>query len=302
MTLASLPRQQRWMPIAALAVMLFCAGGAAADEGQTATVKPMDRIEAAPARLHGVDVREQLGTTLPGDLNLITAEGAAVKLADLQPKDRPLILTFNYSSCPMLCSLQLNGLVEGLRGIDRVIGRDFELLTVSLDPAEDPARLSAMKDRYIKQYLAGKNASAEQAEAVRRGWVFARGNEATIKAITGRVGFSYGYNEERKEYVHPAAIVFLTPSGNVARYLYGIEYHPRTLSLSVVEVSEGKVGGSMDKLLLYCFHYDETEGRYAPVAMNIMRVGGGLTALTLGGVLAAFWMRESRKNKPLPIG
>jgi protein SCO1/2 len=281
---------------------LVCAVTLLGSSTAMANVQAADRTEAAPTRLQGVDVTERLGTSLPVELELTTAEGARVHLGDLQPKDRPLILTFNYSNCPMLCSLQLNGLVEGLRNIDRAVGRDFELLTVSLDPAEDPARLSAMKERYITQYLAGKNATAAQLEETRRGWHFAHGNEATIKAITGRVGFSYGYNEERKEYVHPASIVFLTPSGNVARYLYGIEYHPRTLSLSVVEVSEGKVGGSMDKLLLYCFHYDETEGRYAPVAMNIMRVGGSLTALTLGGVLAVFWMRESRKNKPLPIG
>jgi protein SCO1/2 len=281
---------------------LWCVVAVLGSSDASANVQAADRTEAAPTRLRGVDVTEHLGVRLPGELELTTAEGARVRLADLQPKDRPLILTFNYSNCPMLCSLQLNGLVEGLRNIDRVLGRDFDLLTVSLDPAEDTARLLAMKDRYITQYLAGKNASPGQVEATRRGWHFAHGNEATIKAVTGRVGFSYGYNEERKEYVHPASIVFLTPSGNVARYLYGIEYHPRTLSLSVVEVSEGKVGGSMDKLLLYCFHYDETEGRYAPVAMNIMRVGGSLTALTLGGVLAAFWMRESRKNKQLPIG
>lgn len=301
MTLTRSNRCFRWIPTSVLAGVLFC-GAVLWGSVATANVQAADRTEAAPARLQGVDVNEQLGTTLPGELELITAEGAQVHLADLQPKDRPLILTFNYSNCPMLCSLQLNGLVEGLRGVDRVIGRDFELLTVSLDPAEDPARLSAMKDRYIAQYLAGKDATPAQIAETRRGWHFAHGTEATIKSITGRVGFSYGYNEERKEYVHPASIVFVTPSGNVARYLYGIEYHPRTLSLSVVEVSEGKVGGSMDKLLLYCFHYDETEGRYAPVAMNIMRVGGGLTALTLGGVLAVFWMRESRKNKPLPIG
>jgi protein SCO1/2 len=296
MSLAHLSRCFRWIPTSVLAGVLLCGRLAMANVSQA------DRTETAPARLQGVDVVEQLGTTLPGELELITAEGARVHLADLQPKDRPLLLTFNYSNCPMLCSLQLNGLVEGLRNIDRTIGHDFELLTISLDPAEDPARLSAMKERYVSQYLAGKNAGPAQLDETRRGWHFAHGSEATIKAITQRVGFSYGYNEERKEYVHPASIVLLTPSGNVARYLYGIEYHPRTLSLSVVEVSEGKVGGSMDKLLLYCFHYDETEGRYAPVAMNIMRVGGGLTALTLGGVLAVFWLRESRKNKPLPIG
>ena len=97
----------------------------------------------------------------------------------------PVILTLNYSNCPMLCSLQLNGLVEGLRNIDRTIGRDFELLTISLDPAEDPTRLAAMKERYVSQYLAGRNAGPAQLEETRRGWHFAHGSEATIKAITG---------------------------------------------------------------------------------------------------------------------
>lgn len=96
--------------------------------------------------------------------------------------------------------------------------------------------------------------------------------------------------------MHPAALILSTPTGHIARYLYGIEYHPRTLSLSLVEAAQGKVGSSVDRLILFCFHYDETEGRYAPMAMNIMRVGGGLTALGLSLFLGSYWLRQLRRR------
>lgn len=255
-----------------------------------------DRVEPKPERLQQVDIVEQLGATLPTDLQFITAEGETMRLQQLLSSAHPVLLTFNYSDCPMLCSLQLNGFVDGLRQVERRLGKDFTVLTVSLDPQQDAQRLQEMKARYLAQYL-GKEADALTQDAAQRGWHFVRGDRASIAALARAVGFSYTYNEARDEYLHPAAVMMINPSGHIARYLYGIEYHPRTLSLSIVEVSEGKVGGSMDRLLLYCFHYDESEGRYAPMAMNIMRLGGGLTALTLGGVLAVFWRRESRKNK-----
>jgi protein SCO1/2 len=256
----------------------------------------LDRTENKPARLQGVDVTEQLGAALPKDLPFTSAEGQAVRLGDFLSGDHPVLITFNYSKCPMLCSLELNGLVAGLAQIDREIGRDFQMITISLDGKEDPQRFSAMKDRYVSQYLSARTTVAH-AQSVRQGWHFLRGDDAAINAVTSVAGYRFSYNEARGEYLHPAAVALITPSGKIARYLYGIEYQPRTLSLSLVEVSEGKIGGSMDKLLLYCFHYDETEGRYAPVAMNIMRVGGGVTAIALGGTLAGFWLRESRKAK-----
>jgi protein SCO1/2 len=279
--------------LVALAALAFAPLGNAVAAPVTAA-QQKDRSEARPERLQQVDVKEQLGSSLPTELQFISSEGQAQKLADLLPTDKPLLLTFNYSDCPMLCSLQLNGLVDGLRKVDdRRLGKDYELLTVSLDPKEDPQRLSAMKDRYVSQYLLG---AKDDPKSVRDSWHFVRGDAASIGALAKAVGFSYNYNEARDEYLHPAAVMLINPSGKVARYLYGIEYHPRTLSLSVVEVSEGKVGGSMEQLILYCFHYDESEGRYAPVAMNIMRVGGSDTALALGGVLAGFFAREKRKK------
>jgi protein SCO1/2 len=187
----------------------------------------------------------------------------------------------------MLCSLQLNGMVNALKSIDWTAGDEFEIVTVSLNPAEKPEQAKRTKERYVSQY--------GRPDAV-RGWHFLTGTEAEIQALAGALGIEYGYNEKRKEYVHPAALAITTPTGHIARYLYGIEYLPKTLRLSLVEASQGKIGTSVDRIILFCFHYDETEGRYAPVAMNIMRLGGGLTALGLGGFLSAFWLRQWRKR------
>jgi protein SCO1/2 len=201
----------------------------------------------------------------------------------------PTILTLNYSDCPMLCSLQLNALVDGMRQLDLTLGKDYQVVTVSLNPKETFERARKTKTRYFTQY--------GRADAPSDGWKFLTGSEANIKAVARTLGFSYGYNEKRDEYVHPAAFVIATPAGVVARYIYGLEYHPKTLRLSLVEASEGKIGSSVDRLILYCFHYDASEGRYAPVAMNIMRVSGSAGALALGGLLAGLWRNERRRKR-----
>jgi protein SCO1/2 len=200
----------------------------------------------------------------------------------------PIILTLNYSDCPMLCSMQLNGVVQAMKQVDWTAGKEFRVVTVSLDPTETPDRARKTKARYLTQY--------GRPEAT-GGWHFLTGSEANIRAVADAIGFRYGYNEKREEWVHPAAISIMTPDAVIARYLYGIEYHPKTLRLSLVEASEGKIGTTVDRLILYCFHYDETEGRYAPVAFNIMRVGGALAVVLLGGFLGALWLNERRRKK-----
>ena len=245
------------------------------------------RKEAAPKRLGGIDIIEHLDSPLPLGLEFTDTSGQAVTLSRYVRGARPVIFTLNYSDCPMLCSLQLAGLSEVLGKLDRALGRDFEIVTVSLNPEETSERARQTEARY----------RAEGGDvAGRSGWHFLTGTKANIDSLADALGVVYGYNEQRREYVHPAALIISTPSGRVSRYLYGIEYHPKTLSLSLVEAAEGKIGSSVDRLILYCFHYDESEGRYAPAAMNIMRVGGGLTAVALGGFLGSFWFRQSRRR------
>jgi protein SCO1 len=247
-----------------------------------------DRTEDLPKRLQGIDVEEKLEAKLPASVTFRNDAGRTVQLGDYFDGTVPVILTLNYSSCPMLCSLQLNGLVDALAQVDWTLGKDYRVLTVILDPEETLERTGETKARYIKQYGRAEGAS---------GWHFLTGKEADIRAVADAIGFSYGYNEARGEYIHPAAVAMLTPDGTIARYLYGIELHPKTVHLSLVDVADGKIGSPFDKLILFCFHYDATEGKYAPVAMNIMRVSGGLAALVLGGFLTSFWVAETRRKK-----
>jgi protein SCO1/2 len=257
------------------------------------------RLEAAPKRLSGIDVVEHLDQPLPLALDFQNTSGQKVSLADYVTGERPVIFTLNYSDCPMLCSLQLAGLSSALGKLDRQLGRDFDVVTVSLNPAETTERARETEARYRGEVGAarveGGDGAAGQGFAP-AGWHFLTGAKQNIDALADALGIRYGYNEARKEYVHPAVLVLATPKGHISRYLYGIEYKQKTLSLSLVEAAEGKIGTSVDRLILYCFHYDETEGKYAPVAMNIMRVGGSLTALALGSFLGVFWLRQARQR------
>jgi protein SCO1 len=246
------------------------------------------RTERTPKRLVGVDVQEHLGVGASEALSFRDEQGRDVLLSELTRGKVPTIVTFNYSDCPMLCSLQLNALVASMRQMDLTLGTDYRIVTVSLNPKDTPERLRDMKARYVAKY--GRPESQV-------GWTFLSGSASNIGAAAREFGFAYNYNEERDEYAHPAAFTVVTPGGVIARYLYGLEYHPQTLRLSLVEASEGRVGSSLDKLVLYCFHYDASEGRYAPMAMNIMRLTGGAGALALGGVLTGFW-RSERKRQP----
>ena len=246
------------------------------------------RKDALPKRLNGIDIEEHLDRALPLALPFKDTQGQSVTLAKYVSGQRPVIFSLNYSDCPMLCSLQLNGLVSVLGNLDRRLGTDFEVVTVSLDPHETSERARETEARYRGE-LTG--------DTKREGWHFLTGSQASIDTLADALGIRYAYNEQRKEYVHPASLVISTPTGHISRYLYGIEYHARTLSMSIVEAAQGKVGSSVDRLILYCFHYDETEGRYAPAAMNIMRLGAGLTALGLGSFLGAYWLKVARSKR-----
>jgi protein SCO1/2 len=246
------------------------------------------RKEPLPKRLEGIDVVEKLDTHLPLDLGFTDESGKPVLLRDYVDGKVPVIVTLNYSNCPMLCNLQLGGFVKSLKQVEWTAGKEFRIVTVSLDPEEKPAAALRTKRRYLGEY------GRPEADS---GWHFLTGSANNVRRVADAIGFQYAYNEKRKEYVHPAAMAMLTPDGRIARYLYGIEYHPKTVHLSLVDVSEGRIGSTMDRLILFCFHFDETEGRYAPFARNIMRLGGAVAVLLVGGLLGSFWLMELRKKR-----
>jgi protein SCO1 len=246
-----------------------------------------DRTEEAPKRLKGVDLIEHLGSPVPEKLAFKDQDGKSVTLADYLHGGVPVILTFNYSSCPMLCSLQLTAFVNGLKKLDFSPNKQFRIVTVLLDPKETDDSARRFRARYLSQY----NRPGSEP-----GWNFLTGSDENIHALAKAVGFTYNYNEARGEYVHPAVLTLLSPDGNVARYLYGLEYPDKTLRLGLVEASQGRVGTSLDRLVLYCFHYDSAEGRYAPIAARIMQLGGALSVLTLAGFLTILIRRDKKRT------
>lgn len=279
----------RWSSPLLLVTICLTALSAHPDAARAGAVEAggQEPREALPKYLKGIGIDEHLGGALPLDTAFYDEQGERVRLGDYFDGKLPVIVTLNYSNCPMLCSRELTGLVEGLRKVDLDLGSSFRAVTVSLDPKETPAIANRTKRRYVGQYA---RPSAGQ------GWHFLTGKNDAIHDVARAIGFEYRYDAEHDQYYHAAAIAVATPDGRVARYLYGIEFQPQTLRLALVEASEGKIGTTIDKLILFCCAYDPKEGSYALVANRVMTLGGVLTLGVLGVFLLVLWRNESKKK------
>ncbi len=237
------------------------------------------------ADLESAEIEQKPGAELSLELEFTDEKGERVRLGDYLV-DQPAVLAFVYYECPMLCTEVLNGLLRALRAMELEPGKDFQVVTVSIDPGETPALALEKKQQYLKRY--GRSAAAD-------GWHFLTGEEANIRRLADQAGFGYSYVPETDLYTHAAAILVLTPSGRVSRYLFGVEYAPRDLRLGLVEASSNRIGGIVDQVLLYCYRYDPSSGRYTLVIMNVLRLAGGLTVLLLGGFVVLMLIRERRQ-------
>lgn len=248
---------------------------------------PAQVFNKTPPELNKVDVEEHLGGSLPLDARFTDSDGKAVKLGDYFDAKRPVLLVFAYHTCPMLCSLVLDATTRGLGGVPWTVGKEFDVVSISIDPRDTPASATKKRDEVAAKY--GRSADRTH------GWHFLVGDEIEIRKVTDAVGFQYKYDERQGQYAHPAAVYVATPKGTLARYLYGIQFDPGDLRLGLLEASEGRSIGTVEKLLLYCYHYDPQGKKYAVVAMNVMRLGGVVTMLLLGGLLTTLWLRERRR-------
>jgi protein SCO1/2 len=238
-----------------------------------------------PAPLKEVGFDQRLGERVPLDLAFRDADGRPVRFGDLFRDGRPVLLSLVYYECPMLCDLTLSGLAQSLKPLELTAGEDFELVSVSFDPGEGPAEAAAARARYLPRY--GRTEARE-------GWHFLTGGEAEIAALAEAVGFRYQYDAERDEYAHAAGLVMLTPDGTVSRYFFGTDHPSKDLRLGLVETGGGAIGTPIDRILLYCYHYDPALGRYSAATMNLLRAGGALTVLLLGGFVVVMLRRERR--------
>jgi protein SCO1/2 len=236
-----------------------------------------------PEQLKEVTFEQRLGTRLPLDARFRDEEGRDVALGDYFGK-RPVVLAFVYYSCPMLCTQVLNGMSSAVKVMPFTVGADFDVVYVSFDPRDTPKAAAEKKAAQLADYKQAADAG---------GWHYLTGDEASIRRVTNAAGFSYRWDEASGQYAHVSGVLVATPDGRLSRYFYGVEYSPKELRMALVESSEGKVGSVVDRLLLYCYHYDPATGRYGVIAMNLVRLGGVVTLTLLVGFI---WLMRRRER------
>jgi protein SCO1/2 len=241
-----------------------------------------DKTTSMPNEMNGVGVDEKLGKHVDLNLTFVSEGGKVRKLGDFFNAGRPVVLNLVYFKCPMLCNLTLNAQVKVLKELAWTPGKEFDVVTISIDPTETIEMAEDKKAAYLSNFD----------KPIGSGWHFLVDHQSNVKKLADQVGFRYNYDPAQQQYAHSAAIMVLTPTGMVSRYLYGIKFPERDLRLALTEASENKFGLSFEKLLLMCYHYDPSAKSYVLFATNVMRLGGLLVVLIFGSWLFRHWRRE----------
>ncbi len=252
--------------------------------------RPSSAQESLSGQLRTVGIEQRLNTQIPLDLLFHDESGQAVRLGAYFGSG-PVILVLAYYRCPMLCTQVLNGLVDAIGPLTVEPGEHFQVVVVSFDARERPELAAAKKAAYLGRY--GRPYTGG-------GWHFLTGPEDSITRLTSAVGFRYTYDPDKDQYAHASGIMILTPQGRLSRYFYGISFPSNDVRLSLVEASAGKIGSPVDQIVLLCYHFDPRTGKYTFAIMSLVRLGGILTLLILGGFVARSWWNDWRRKRQLP--
>ncbi len=246
---------------------------------QVAATNPLDQI----------GLTQRVGQSIPLDLVFRSEAGDAVTIGNYFGRG-PVVLAPVFYQCPMLCTQVLNALLRTVKKLDFVPGRDFEVVVFSFDPREAPTLAAEKKLNYLRHEFDPKS---------HQGWHFLTGEQAAIARLTDAIGYGYVYDAKTDQFAHPAAVVLLTPDGQISRYVIGLEYDARDLRPALIDAGKGTIGSVVDRVLLRCFSYSPESGRYGLVIMNALRAGGILTIL---GLATLIWRRGRRRLRPMRAG
>lgn len=307
-TKTRIPSQERsiaffWFLVCAIVLVLVSSASiakaeTAAEQGgsEQQTAGPSDSVSDDPYGINkkpkvseGIGVDDHIGQFVSGDQSFDDHNNNHVQFGHFFDGNQPVMLSFNYSNCPKLCSVQLQNMTSCLREVDFEIGKDFQLVSVSIDPNEQTSRARDTREKFMGQYNRPESES---------GWHFLTGDRDDIVSLADECGFRYKYVREQKLFSHPPVFILLSPKGKIVRYIHGLNYDPVTMRRALIESAEGKIGSPINQLAygLGCFVFDESTGKYTMQAMTIMRFGGGLTAGLLVLCLAPYWFFSSRSK------
>jgi protein SCO1 len=245
-----------------------------------------------PVQLQDVRIDEKLNAPLPLDTTFTDWRGRPFTLRQAFDGKKPVVMALVYFDCPMLCGLILSGMAKTMRQNGLELGKDYQAVTVSFDPADKPAMAAERRRGYLQ--------SIDRPDSGTEDWPFLVGTAEASRRVADALGFSYKRDEVSGEWAHMAAIFVITPDGHVSRYLYGIEFPPKDFRLSVVEAAGGRVGTSFDRFLLTCYRYDPAVRKYQPYAFGIVRAGALLTLAALGTLVGTLFWRERRRTRGAP--
>lgn len=278
------------------AIILILAGialaisGARPSYGQTGPATPIARGECKmqpdwnvavgsakkmPPGLMGIGVTQRLNDAIPLGLVFRNSQGTEVHLADYFGS-KPVILSLVYYTCPMLCPLEEDGLLQALKQMGFTAGKQFNVVTVSFNPGDTPQIAARKRALYLSEYAR---------KAASHGWYFLTGSQASITTLTQAVGFHYRYDPKTRTFAHAVAIMVLTPQGKLSQYFYGIRYAAGNLRLALVGASHNKIGSPVDQMILFCYRYNPVSGKYSLVVSHLLAIGGALMLVAIGGMV-----------------
>jgi len=243
---------------------------------------------AVPSVVREIGFDQHPNALLPVGLHFRDEQDADVTLGRYFDGRRPVVLALVYYGCPMLCLQTLGNLAASVDALPLRAGKDFEIVTVSFDPHETPALAQSKKTALLKKE------SDSFFEERGRGWHFLTGEQTSIRQRTEAVGFKYVFDDSLNQFAHPAGLMILTPDARIARYIFGIDDKPLDLRLALVEASERRISSATSSLLLYCYHYEPSTGRYGLMIMRLVRTAGAATVLGMAGLILFFLRRERR--------
>ncbi len=240
-----------------------------------------------PDALQRIGIEQKLGQQLPLETEFKDESGKTVKLGEFFNRGRPVILAFVYYECPMLCNEVLNGLTGSLKGIAFDAGKEFDVVAISFDARENekPDLARNKKESYMARY--GR-------PGTEKGWHFLTGTEASIDAATEAAGFGFKWDEKSEQFAHAGGVMITTPDGRLSRYFYGIDYSPGDLKFGVMESAESRIGNAAEQLMLFCYHYDPSTGKYGLAILSVMRLAAVFTLFGMAAMGLVFWRRNKR--------
>lgn len=227
-----------------------------------------------------IGIYEHLDTIVSSDIYLINQDSVQVQLSSLI--DKPTVFCFIYYNCPGLCSPLLGGVADVINRTDLVLGKDYQVITISMNSDDGPTLGIKKKANYVKTFKPGIDPSA---------WIWLTGDSLSIAQVTDNLGFQF--KREGKDFIHAAALMVTSPQGKVTRYLHGTYFLPFDLKMAIIEASKGISGPTINKVLEFCFSYDPDGKKYV---FNITKISGSII-LALALILFLFLSLTKRKTK-----